>query len=154
MSDKEKIEAVKRYLYQYISCKNILKALERRIRECEEDFNDPSIGGSYGSYSGGTSCGAASLTYRQDDLKTLYAEQSAKAKETMSDIVKSVLLIPFCDGRKYIELRYLSGLSVTNICKQEKVSHTTFYTEFDKALIMLYEILEKQGKIKEDPYET
>lgn len=154
MSDKEKIKAVKSYLYQYISCRNTLKSLERRIRECEEDFNDPSIGGSSLGCSGGTSCGAASLTYRQDELKTLYIEQSAKAKETMSNIVKSVLSVPFCDGRKYVELRYLTGLSVRNICRQEKISHTTYYTEFDKALLLLYDVLEKQGIIKEAPDET
>ena len=150
MSDKEKIDAVKDYLDRYIECCKAVESLKRRIQECEDDFNDPSIGGgASGSCAGGTSFGAASLTFRKDNLESLYREQCIQAKQTMNDIAKAIISIPFCDGRDYIELRYLTGLSVRAICKQKKISHTTYYTESNNALLMLYPVLVENGLIEE-----
>lgn len=147
--DKNKLAAVKSYLERYLIAKESAEAVDELNTHTKEDLTNPPINGrGYSMRSGNTkSEGAAAPVIHSENINPFCEQESQKIKKIMDEITHSLGLLNMTRGKTILIKIFLSGQSEREICREMKISHDTFYKHKRRAMLQLYEILIKNGRI-------
>lgn len=147
--DRKKLAAVREYLKRFSVAKENAKAVDELNAHVKEDLINPSINGrGFGAHrSNSKSEGSAGPVIHSENINPFCEQESQKIKMLMDEITSEIGKLEMTKGKTILLKKYLSGHSEREICRDMKISHDTYYTHLNSALLQLYKILIEDGKI-------
>lgn len=127
-------QRVRDYLSRYKIIKRRIAQLTKRLKELQEDENEPINGVQYSAMPKGSkvSDGAAAYLYRKEDVLEQVDTEIQNKYKALSDALIVLKAIPLDSiERNVIESKYIDNLSNEDICKEmywSYVSTVTYHT--------------------------